>query len=205
MNSGVIILAGGKGSRIGGKKAFITLSNRPLIHYIHSIALEISNEIIIVTSKEDKNNRILKQLPGSPKIIHDLCEDVGPLMGIYSGLRATEAEKCLILPCDTPLANTDLLKFLVQSANGYDAVIPRWPNGFIEPLHSVFDVNKSIIFIEASLSRGEKRINDLIKQFELINYISINTLRKYDPELLTFNNINYLEDLKMVEKTIRKK
>lgn len=195
MKYGVIILAGGGGQRIGRKKPFIKINNQPMISLITNLVHSLTDEIIVVINGDDRSNPIIQGLPSDTIIVEDLERSIGPLIGIYSGMKKSSSEYSLVLPCDSPFLNLDLLNFLLTNARTYDAVIPRWPNGFIEPLHSVYHVPSSIEAIENSIVKGEKRIQDFIKRLKKVKYIEINDLRKFDKNLLTFFNINYFEDL----------
>jgi molybdopterin-guanine dinucleotide biosynthesis protein A len=194
MLTGVIILAGGNGTRIGTKKAFLKMGDASLLSIVHSAAQELSDEIVIVINDDDNSNPVLKLMPKSTKIVPDLVNGFGPLMGIYSGLKQITAEYALILPCDTPFVKLDLMRKILSSKIGYNAVIPQWANGFLEPLHSVYHVVHSISAIECALKMGERSILDLIKRLDPIFFIPVESLRDYDPNLTTFKNINYLKD-----------
>ena len=194
MSFGVFILAGGNGSRIGQKKAFLKLGDDSLVINTHNLASELTSEIVIVINGLDRLNEELGSLPSTTKVIDDLDTNVGPMMGLYSGLKHSFNDYILVLPCDAPFMNIELLRYLLSISNGYDAVIPRWENGFIEPLHSVYRADSSLKAIEEALQNGERSVLDLIKRLDRVKYVPVEELKKFDPELLTFRNINYPED-----------
>jgi molybdopterin-guanine dinucleotide biosynthesis protein A len=194
MDYGIIILAGGEGIRIGEKKAFIKFKNKTLIQHINDKVSKLTKNLVIVIDQVENIKPILDSLEGT-KITLDLEPGIGPLMGIYSGMKELSSQYALILPCDSPFVNLDLLRYLIQSANGFDAAIPRWDNEYIEPLHSVYRLAPSLKAIEMALNIGEKRVMDMVKRLSRINYVPIEELREVDPDLDTFFNINYNEDL----------
>jgi molybdopterin-guanine dinucleotide biosynthesis protein A len=195
MRLGVVILAGGNGTRIGSKKAFLTINEKPLLFYVYSVAQKITDDITIVLNDNDKTNPLLNFVKASTRITSDIICGYGPLMGIYSGLKQTKADYVLILPCDTPLIREQVLEKIVSSVNGYKAVIPRWQNGLIEPLHGVYHVPNSISEIEILIKNGEKNVKNLILKLNPVHFISIESLKEFDQELDSFYNINYKLDL----------
>jgi molybdopterin-guanine dinucleotide biosynthesis protein A len=74
-------------------------------------------------------------------------------------------------------------------------VIPKWPNGYVEPLHSVYRLSSSIPAIESAFDVGERSVLDMIKRLDSVRYVPVDDLRRFDKELLTFFNINYPKDL----------
>jgi len=194
MSFGVFILAGGNGTRIGHKKAFLKLGVDSLVINTHNIESQLTSDIVIIINGQDRSNDELKGLPSTTKVIDDLDTNVGPMMGLYSGLKHSSYDYILVLPCDAPFMNIELLRYLLANAEEYDAVIPIWENGFLEPLHSVYRAESSLAAIEEALQNGEKSVLDLIKRLGSVKYVPVEELKKYDPELLTFKNINYPED-----------
>lgn len=200
---GAIILAGGKGKRIDGEKPFIKLNGKYLICYALNIIKKISDEIIIVTSKE-KLNYLKKLVDSSIKIVVDISPEKGPLMAFFSGLKHINSEFVVVLPCDSPFINEKLLRFLVSKAENVDAVVPLWPNENIEPLHSVYNVASTLKASETAIMEKTFKISDMINKLKNTNYVPVKKLREYDPDLLTFFNINNQEDLNEAEAIIKR-
>ena len=205
MNFGILILAGGKSTRLGQKKAFLKLGNDSLLMNTHNVASKITSEIVIIINGLDKSNEDLQNLPSTTRVLSDYHTEVGPMMGIYSGLKQTSYDYVLVLPCDAPFINIELLRYLLSIAEGNDAVIPRWDNGFVEPLHSVYRSDSSLEAIEEALENGEKSVLDLIKRLKRIRYVSVDDLREFDPDLSTFKNINYIEDYEKALELVKKR
>jgi len=81
---------------------------------------------------------------------------------------------------------------------GHDAAIPRWKDGFLEPLHAVYKCESMIKETRKAIESGESIILAPIFRMN-INYIDIETIRKIDPNLRTFININTPEDMERIE------
>jgi molybdopterin-guanine dinucleotide biosynthesis protein A len=151
--------------------------------------------VLVVGSDEDSLSSLEEQHP-SITVIRDSRDGVGPMMGIYTGMKKLTAEYALVLPCDAPFISVPLMKRLIEHARDFDAAIPIWPNQNVEPLHSVYRVSPSVKAIEPALNCGEKSVLDMIRRLENINYVPVEALREFDSELYTFFNVNYPEDLK---------
>ena len=201
---GVIILAGGEGNRIGGNKPFMKLDGRSLISYVLEVTSKVSNEAVVVVGR-DKLKCFEALLPKDVKVAMDITSGRGPLIGVYSGLKHLRSEYAVVLPCDSPFIHEGVLKYLISRAEDMDAVIPLWPNGYIEPLHSIYKVSTALKASEAAIEKEDFRIYNMIERLERTIYIPVEKVKKFDPELLTFFNINSVEDLKRAEAILKLK
>jgi molybdopterin-guanine dinucleotide biosynthesis protein A len=200
LKRGVIILAGGKSLRLGEEKALINFSGKPLITYVVNTALKIANKVVVVVKDDDAFYKSF--LPKNVIIMKDAIELQSPLIGMLTGMKILKVDYGAVFPCDCPFINENLINYLFKSANGFDAVVPKWPNGYIEPLHSIYKIKSAIPSIEYALKKGELSISSAINHLKKVAYIPINKLKKYDPKLLSFLNINTLEDFKAAEELL---
>jgi molybdopterin-guanine dinucleotide biosynthesis protein A len=200
---GAIILAGGRSLRFGGNKALANLRNKPLITYAVNAVLKITKKIVVVVKDNDEKEIYRKILPKNVMITSDILKIQSPLVGMLTGmniLNVNNVNYAIVLPCDCPFINTNVIKYLFKVANnGFDAVIPRWPNGCIEPLHSIYKIKVASQLIKEALRKRELKILNVINQLERVAYVSVNELKRYDSKLLSFFNINTLNDLKTAE------
>ncbi len=197
--SSALILAGGKGSRLGyQEKALIDINGKPLIAFvIESMAKVVDNVIISVRDRE-QGELLKSHLPGC-RFAYDAYKNMGPLAGILSGLAACEDEYCFIAACDMPFINGNVVRMLFRKSEDYDAAIPRWGDGFLEPLHAVYRCKPMILETEKAIECGETII--LAPVFKLkVNYVDINEIKRLDPELRTFMNINTYDDIQGLSK-----
>ena len=84
--------------------------------------------------------------------------------------------------------------FELADEEGYEAAVPVQPNGFFEPLHSVYHREKMLLACERAMKKGERRIHAPLQEL-CVNRICVDLLRPLDPDLLTFFNLNTREDL----------
>ena len=107
METSGIILAGGKGLRLGRRdKASEIVNHGRLLERVIS-KVNFLEQIIIVTADAEYILPELKITP-TPKIVTDIYPGKGPLVGIYSGIRASESRYNLVVACDMPFLNQDL-------------------------------------------------------------------------------------------------
>lgn len=194
MTYSAIILAGGKGKRMGyQEKSLIDINGKPLIKYVTDRLENVVDEIIISVRDSTQGELLRKLLPGHT-YAYDAYENTGPLAGILSGLTLCRNEICFITACDMPFINENVVTMLFRMNNDHDAVIPRHEDGLIEPLHAVYRCESMIRETEKAIKAGEKII--LAPIFKLcVNYVDMNDIRKIDRDLKTFININTCEDL----------
>jgi len=205
-----VILAGGNGQRFFPvEKCIAIFRKKPLVrHVVHRIS-PIASEIIIVARDQEQGNAIYHAAAdaatsnatsstGSEKklfITYDIIRDFGPLAGILSGLRSASHEFVFVTGCDMPFLNAKVVAFLLEEANGFDAVVPAWENGMIEPLHAIYRRDAMIEAAENTIKKGERRISSAIAYLRNAKFVDVAEIRKIDAELCTFININTPNDL----------
>lgn len=114
MKISAIILAGGRGTRMGGvDKGLVRLSQKPLIsHVIERLAPQV-DEIIINANREINQYEALGYRVLQDETTQTVNEKfAGPLAGIQLGLKYAKHDYLLCVPCDTPLLPADLVRRL---------------------------------------------------------------------------------------------
>ena len=122
----------------------------------------------------------------------DVFPDCGSLGGIYTGLNASPTQWCLVTACDMPFLSAPLLSHLASLRDGFDAVVPV-VDGRPEPTHALY-TRRCLPAIEARLSAGQLKISGFFDDVA-VRYVPENEIRDFDPDLLSFFNINRPEDL----------
>ncbi len=189
-----IILAGGKNLRLGRNKALEKIGGVTVIERVVSRLTPIINQLIIVTA-DGKNH--LTPIP-SAKFKADAYPGKGPLGGIYTGLSASRTEFNIAVACDMPFLNTVLLRHMLELAPGFDAVVPRTRESLFEPLHAVYS-RTCLSVIKKLLDAGQLSIRAFLAEVK-VRYIEEDECRRYDPELLSFFNMNRQSDLDQAQK-----
>jgi len=219
-----IILSGGKGSRLGNKiplnppfvkgeegglegrhqityegqnvyateKAFLTLGKETFMERKIKKLKPLFEEIIIVT------NAPLLYSEMGVRVIKDEKEGVGPLMGLYCGLKNSSSDYNFVTTSDTPFLKIELVQYLIEKVDGYDALVPKW-RGMTEPLCAIYS-KRCIPHIEKVM--GE-RVTAFYKYVNA-KLLTEKVLKKIDPEGLSFFNVNTPEDYNNMKDISRK-
>lgn len=174
-----IILSGGKSSRMGTDKGFLKLKGKTFMeHSIEALKPFVSETIII------SNNRAYDVF--NLKRIDDEIEDAGPLAGVYTGLKHSKTDYNLVLSCDIPLINAEIIKLLIDAIDGTSEVIQIEHNHKSSPLIALYKKNCANKFYEL-LNEGERRLRFAVnqckvKQIKLNSEIGVYTVNINTPE-----------------------
>jgi len=188
-----VILAGGRSSRLGVDKSLLQIGKRTMIEHVMENISDVVDEIWVVARDEEQGKRIISKL-GEANMAYDYILGYGPVAGMLAGLQSARAEYVIVLACDMPFVNSDVVNLLFSLAKGYDAAVPRWPDGRIEPLHAVYERKKMAGACEKAIEEGKRNILAPLSTLQT-HYVSTEAIKKIDPELKTFVNVNVPHDL----------
>ncbi|GAB4345841.1 MAG: hypothetical protein Kow0099_26500 [Candidatus Abyssubacteria bacterium] len=178
---------------MGRNKALLDFGGEPLIARLHRLLTSAFEEVLI-SANDAEPYEFLGAL-----VVPDIFPNGGSLAGIHAGLAHSRAERCFFAACDMPLLNIELVRHLYQLADDFDVVIPRSTNG-LEPLHSFYS-RRCIPYIEDQLKRGNLRILDFFTHVK-VREVTAEELRSYDPDEISYFNINTLEDYQLARKRL---
>ncbi|KJK00307.1 molybdopterin-guanine dinucleotide biosynthesis protein A [Pseudomonas sp. 21] len=134
----VLILAGGRGQRMGGQdKGLLEWQGRPLVSYAAALARPFSDDLIISCNR---NADIYAGF--ADRLVQDDSADFpGPLAGIRAGLACARHTHLLVLPCDAPRLDADLLERLLRASAAAPDIVHMLRCGTQwEPLFSIIPV-----------------------------------------------------------------
>jgi molybdenum cofactor guanylyltransferase len=187
-----VILAGGKARRMDGQdKGLITLHGRPMIDYIiHALQPQAGNILI-------NANRNAEQYAafGLPVIADMLGDYFGPLVGMASGMNATDKTFIVTAPCDSPFIPDNLVETLYRALAENEADICVAHDG--ERMQPVFALLRCSLLpsLLAYLDEGGRKIDTWYGQQRL-------ALADFSTSAETFLNLNTPEDKRMLENRI---
>ncbi|MBL7124850.1 MAG: molybdenum cofactor guanylyltransferase [Dehalococcoidales bacterium] len=198
MDIGFIVLAGGKGLRLGQDKASETIGDRSLLERVVSRLASFDSDILIVSASE----RTFPQLNGYPRLrtVADIYLNKGPLGGVYAGLKASDSFYNFVVACDMPFLNQALLRYMMQISAGFDLVVPRLGE-LVEPLHAVYS-RACLAPIESLLRQGDLILRRLFALVE-VRYVEAEEIDRFDPQHLSFFNVNNEADMERAKKLAR--
>jgi molybdopterin-guanine dinucleotide biosynthesis protein A len=191
---GCIVLAGGKGLRLGRDKAFETVDGQSLLQRVVTRLGSFSSEIIIVTAK----GKSLPQFSHNPsfRVVADAYPGRGALVGLATGLAVSKARYSLAVACDMPFLNQTLLRYMLGLKDGFDLVVPR-VGGYVEPLHAVY-ARSCLAPMEQLLEQGNMKV-DVLLGLVNVRYVEADEVERFDPRHMSFFNVNTDADLERAQ------
>ena len=184
-----IILAGGRNLRLGRIKALEPIGGKSLIECVIERVKLVSKRILIVTSQQ----QLEFPIAGEAEVLVDLYPGKGPLGGIYTGLLASWSSHNVVVACDMPFLNIQLLRYMIELSRDFEIVIPRLAEGMVEPLHAIYSKD-CLNNMKMLLEHNCLKISHLLDTMH-VRYVELAECQKFDPQLLTFFNINCQSDL----------
>jgi molybdopterin-guanine dinucleotide biosynthesis protein A len=190
-----IILAGGKNTRFSGtNKALLRVGSKRILDHIYGVFSDLFQEIILVT------NDPLEYLEWDLAVVTDLLPIQSALTGIHAGLFFMTTPYAFFVACDTPFIQKSLVETIIESMDPHiDVVIPETSQG-LQPLCSVYS-RQCLKPITQQLEKHELKIDRIFNRLRT-QKIPESVLRKKDPDLISFYNINTPEDLARAEEML---
>jgi molybdopterin-guanine dinucleotide biosynthesis protein A len=187
-----VILAGGLSTRFDGlDKAKIRVAGRRILDRLLETFSGIFDEIILVTNTPEN------YLEWDLQIVTDLYAVRSSLTGIHAALTYASRSHVFVSACDAPFLQTGVIRALLEAIEPHiDVIIPVTSAGF-EPLCAVYS-KKCLQTIERNLDRENFKIQKIFKKLHL-KPVNETTLRRLDPELRSFFNLNRPADLTRAE------
>jgi len=180
------ILAGGKSWRFGSNKALAPWFNGYVIDAVAQAAMSACQEVIIIADEPEPY--YYSGLPVFP----DILPGLGPLAGLQSALRHAKAERVLLLGCDMPLLNSELLNWMWEIPTWAPVVIPVTPQG-LEPLHAIY--HKSLLpIIDHQINSRDLSLKSLARDIPC-RIVSPADILKICPSFKSLSSVNMPEDL----------
>jgi molybdopterin-guanine dinucleotide biosynthesis protein A len=177
-----------------------TVGQRSLLEWVVFHLGSFNSDILIVGA----SRKSYPQPGGFPglRLVSDIYPDKGPLGGVYTGLKMSNSFYNLVVACDMPFLNQALLRYMIQVSAGFDLVVPRLGT-MIEPLHAVYSKG-CLAPIGNLLRQGRLRVRELFALLR-VRYVEADEINRFDPEHLSFFNINTKADLKKARELIKER
>ncbi|MCB5190496.1 molybdenum cofactor guanylyltransferase [Methylobacillus arboreus] len=180
-----IVLAGGKGKRMGGTdKGLVEFNGQPMVaHVLQRLAPQV-DEVLI-----NANREIERYAQFGYRVIEDeISGFAGPLAGLHIGMQQAQHPYILTVPCDSPLLPTSLAKRLMNALIERDADIAVAKTG--KQAHPVFCLCRRSLLpsLEQFLDQGERKMADWIAKLDSAEV-------SFTDQAHAFTNINTPEEL----------
>jgi len=180
------ILAGGASSRMGRPKALLEIGGVAVLVRTVRLVESVAGPATVIG-----NTRAYESL--GLRVIDDDLPGAGPLGGIATALRVSEASWNIIVACDLPYLTREWLEYLAKRAlaSTADAVVPMNTLG-AEPLCAVYHKCGEPL-IRTAIERGVRKVTDGLKSLR-IETIEPADWKAFDSDGLLFKNMNSPQD-----------
>jgi molybdopterin-guanine dinucleotide biosynthesis protein A len=200
-------------SKGSDNSALLELDGRSLIDYVVDAVKSLTDEIIIVTNSQQETDNYRKVVSSEVKFVVSQKKSEGILGQALAGFEAAQGELSLMLSYGSAFVLEEIASLLFELCIGKAAVIPRWTNQEIEPLHAVYNTQQALEASKAALAEGGMDMEAMVEKLRGVRYLSTMVIEQLDPEFKSFFIIKGAADLKKAlsmrnpkpQKTKRKK
>jgi molybdenum cofactor guanylyltransferase len=191
----VIVLAGGKSSRMGRDKALLEIDGKCLLERSCEVAANLTSEVYVLTAWPDRYRSTLSK---KCQFLVEYNPGSGPLIALTQGLTQITTEWILLLACDLPLLDAQMIQHWASHLAAVPpstlAVVP-YQNSRWEPLCGFYR--------QQSLSSLQSFIEDGGRSFQVwLNQIAVVSLYVGERESLMLSNCNTLEEFEQLKSQI---
>jgi molybdopterin-guanine dinucleotide biosynthesis protein A len=188
-----LILAGGKGSRMGGvDKGLQAFRGRRLVDHVYERFAPQVGGIIINANQNHEEYKTF-----GVRVVSDALKEktggyAGPLAGLHAGLSVSKRPFLASVPCDSPFLPVDLIERLYQRIDETGAELAVAKTG--EQPHPVFSLMRRGVLdhLTEFLKGGGRKID---AWYATLNVVEV----AFDDEPEAFSNINTREELQTWE------
>ena len=175
---GLIILAGGKSSRMGQDKGLMEWQGKPLIQGIIERSLQIDfAERVIVTNKPEDYRGF------GVAVTTDIYSHLGPMSGIHAGLQFNQAPYQLVVACDMPFIDFTVALALLPYLNEDNQAIVPSQEGKHQPLLAFYHRDCAPVIEQMLLVEDERKLTKLFSRIPT-QFVEMNV------EQRCFSNVN---------------
>ena len=191
----VIVLAGGQSSRMGRDKALLEIEDKSLLVRSCEVAAHLTSEVYVMTAWPD---RYRSTLTTKCQFLVEYNPGSGPLIALTQGLSQITAEWILLLACDLPLLDAQIIhnwaSHLTAVPPSTLAVVP-YQNSRWEPLCGFYR-QQSLSSLQSFIDKGGR-------SFQVwLNQIAVVPLSVGEPEAVMLSNCNTLEEFEKLKSKI---
>ena len=180
---------------MGRDKAFVELGSKALIERVIERSAKLGQaENILITNRSAAFQHLGLTMHA------DVMPDKGALGGIYTALTCASHPAVLVLACDMPFINPDLLRFMIaQLDNATDIVAPR-VDGYPQGMHAVY--RKTCIEpIREQLDADRLKIIGFYDRMN-VRYLDEADYAPFDRDGRSFTNLNTPAELAEAERLL---
>ena len=186
-NLSLLVVAGGKSSRLGVDKRFVEIGGVGMLENIlrKAAAFNFAEKFLCVEEKLPALETLSKRF--GAELLVDKIRDAGPMAGLANGLERIKTDWALAISADMPFFDFEILKPLIKDLTPAQAIIPE-VGGRRQMLAAFYKKDLAEIF-EQELAVGQRKLFAAIKKLP-------HELIKISGEEIFFN-VNTRADLRL--------
>lgn len=198
------ILAGGAATRMGGvQKGLLDVCGRTILDLAIETLSGLFDDLLVVCKDPAPLEAHLQGHAGRVRVALDSFEARSSLTGIHAALQNARHPHCFVMACDAALVRPALVRALLDHLRPEDdVVIPRKPDGYVEPLCAIYS-RRCLAHIAAQLAADNFKIINFFGQVQ-VRPLPVEALLRADPDLVSFLNANTPEDLRKLRDTAQR-
>ena len=186
------VLAGGKSSRMGEDKALLKIGDETFAERAARTLSPVCEGRVRIVLNPNQSAADFSRF----EFVRDLFNERGAPGGIHAALANSESEWTIILACDMPLATEETISRLAEIALNVppeiSAVVPRQPDGRLQPLCAVYRTSACLPRLEKLLlSKESFSVRDFLATIDTVYTENKKTPSETET---AFFNVNTLED-----------
>lgn len=195
-----VIIAGGRSLRMGRDKLMLPIEGVPLLERVAQALAEVAGELILALRPGQPQPTLRTAL--ALRVVRDPAPNLGPLGGLLAALSTGAAGHYLAVAGDMPLLQPALLGTLLDTARQDDvqALVPL-ADGEPEPLCAVYRQD-CLPTMETLAAEGGRSLRELLARLR-VRFVPATELRRFDPDLRSFLNVNREGDLERARTLLR--
>lgn len=205
-----VVLAGGRSTRFAdGDKALAAVDGDPMLARVATGVDAVASGVVVNCRAEqrDRYASVLADADVDVRFAVDDRPDEGPVAGLSRALAAVDAPVVVVVACDLPWLDPDLLAWLVgelgaegeepaaaAGASGNDecaartdasveAVVPVDEDGYRTPTCAAYRTAPLAAAVEATLAAGSRRFRDVLEGVT-VHEVDVRTVG-FDPKALS--------------------
>ena len=187
---------------MGSDKALASLTEGgpPLLQLVLDAVRVVADDILVIGD----DRQIQTSFPF--RTVPDVIPGAAALGGIHAAVVTAKYEHCLVVACDMPFLNGDLLEYMATRSRNYDVLIPvlsgesrQRPDGLIyQTLHAIY--SRSVVpAIEREIAAHRLKVIGFFSDVR-VRTIGPETIGRLDPNLRSFFNANTPETLALARR-----
>ncbi|MFJ9992062.1 molybdenum cofactor guanylyltransferase MobA [Pseudomonas putida] len=159
----ILILAGGRGQRMGGRdKGLLPWRGEPLVAHIHRVVRGLSDDLVISCNRnQDTYAAYADHCVGDAE-----ADYPGPLAGVIAGLKVARHPWVVVLACDSPRVDQALIDALRGLAARHDSAAMVRQGGYWQPMFSVLPT-RLLPGLEQAWQAGERSLQRALSRESL--------------------------------------